>query len=163
MRRIVFLDIHFIDLGLLNTDKLRTATINRSGFRVASRIRLIILAGLWLITVSAYAQNSEGDKTSHFRNQLNQAAPFAFYGLGARLSGVAKNSADLANFNNNLLNFQEVATLNSTDAASGPAGQLGPLFNNTSCLACHSNPARGGGPNAHRAKAVNRRTAGITT
>jgi len=58
---------------------------------------------------------------------------------------VANSSADLANFNNGLLSFQEVETLNSASASSGTGGQLGPLFNNTSCAACHSNPARGGG------------------
>ncbi len=84
---------------------------------------------------------------SHFRNRLNQqvVSPFEFYGFGAPFPRVATNSADLTNFNNGLLNFQEVETLNSATAASGPAGQLGPLFNNTSCAACHSNPARGGG------------------
>ena len=58
---------------------------------------------------------------------------------------MANSSADLANFNNGLLSFQEVETLNSASASSGTGGQLGPLFNNTSCAACHSNPARGGG------------------
>jgi len=67
------------------------------------------------------------------------------YGFGAPLSGVANDPADLANFNNGLVNFQEVETLNSADALSGPAGQLGPLFNSTSCGACHSNPSLGGG------------------
>jgi CxxC motif-containing protein (DUF1111 family) len=121
----------------------------REEYQARARIlgALIITVGMWLMTASANAQNLTGARNSHFRNQSNQAstAPFAFYGFGAPLPGVAADTADLAHFNNGLLNFQEVETLNSADAPSGPPGQLGPLFNNTSCAACHSNPARGGG------------------
>lgn len=104
-------------------------------------------AGLWLLAFSAEAQIPGGGIDSHFRNQSHQesTAPFAFYGFGAPLTGIANDPGDLANFNNGLVNFQEIETLNPAHAPSGPAGQLGPLFNNTSCAACHSNPARGGG------------------
>jgi CxxC motif-containing protein (DUF1111 family) len=68
-----------------------------------------------------------------------------FTGMGDPLPGVAHNPADLAIFSNGQLNFKEVETLNSANAASGPAGQLGPLFNNVSCAACHDHPAEGGG------------------
>jgi len=146
MRRIVFLAKCFMCLWPLNGEKRKAAVISRSRLQISSAALMVIAAGLWLITINAYGENSAG-KTSHFRNQSNQAGvpPFAFYGFGAPLSGVASSSADLANFNNGLVNFQEVETLNSANAASGPAGQLGPLFNNTSCAGCHSNPARGGG------------------
>ena len=74
----------------------------------------MVTAGLWLIAFSAHAQSSSPLRTSRFRNQSNQegTAPFAFYGFGAPLSGIANNPADLAEFNNGLLNFQEVETLN---------------------------------------------------
>ena len=120
----------------------RTPSEARSYFRLA-----VLAAGWWVIAFNAYAQSSGTPRTSHFRTQSNQQgiAPFAFYGFGAPLSGIANNPGDLANFNNGLLNFQEVETLNPASAPSGPPGQLGPLFNNTNCAACHSNPARGGG------------------
>jgi len=124
--------------------KLRRQTVSQSGFG----FRLVMVtAGLWLIAFSARAQSAGTRISSHFRNHPNQegAAPFVFYGFGEPLIGIMNNSADLANFPNGLLNFQEVETLNQADAPSGPAGQLGPLFNDTSCAACHSNPARGGG------------------
>jgi hypothetical protein len=107
----------------------------------------IFNAGFWLFAMSAEAQTSSAVASSHFRNQSHQetTAPFAFFGFGEPLPGIANSSADLANFNNGLLNFQEVETSNPAHAPVGPAGQLGPLFNNTSCAACHSNPSRGGG------------------
>jgi hypothetical protein len=114
-------------------------------YLVRARFLLAMLAGgLWLIAFNAYAQSSGAGRASHFRNQSNQQGiePFAFYGFGAPLAGIATHPADLANFNNGLLNFQEVETLNP---ASAPSGPLGSLFNNTSCAACHSNPARGSG------------------
>ncbi|HZP46190.1 MAG TPA: di-heme oxidoredictase family protein [Candidatus Binataceae bacterium] len=79
-----------------------------------------------------------------------QASRFTHFGgsasaFGLPLSGIASSPVDLTNFTNGMLNFQEVETLNPADATSGPPGQLGPLFNNTSCAGCHSNPARGGG------------------
>jgi len=116
-------------------------TIHHRALRVA-----MLTSGFWLIAFVAYAQSS-ASRSSHFRNQSAQVgiAPFAFYGYGAPLTGIANNPTDLANFNNGLLNFQEVETLNPASAPAGPPGQLGPLFNNTSCAACHSNPARGGG------------------
>jgi hypothetical protein len=117
-------------------------------YLVRARFLLAMLAGgLWLIAFNAYAQSSGAGRASHFRNQSNQQGiePFAFYGFGAPLAGIATHPADLANFNNGLLNFQEVETLNPASAPSGPLGQLGPLFNNTSCAACHSNSARGSG------------------
>jgi len=125
----------------------KAASMHQSRLRLAASIFLMVAAGPWLIVGKAGAQNVTDPRTSHFRNQSRQAstAPFAFYGFGAPLPGVAQNSSDLAHFNNGLLNFQEVETLNPANSPSGPAGQLGPLFNNTSCAACHSNPARGGG------------------
>jgi CxxC motif-containing protein (DUF1111 family) len=84
---------------------------------------------------------------SHFRNQ--KPGPMVtvplFIGMGDPLPGIANNFNDLTNFSNGLLNFQETETLNPANDASGPPGQLGPLFNNSSCASCHSNPARGGG------------------
>jgi CxxC motif-containing protein (DUF1111 family) len=100
----------------------------------------------------SYAQASrfrdQGGGGSHFRNPNPNPGPATvspFAGIGDPLSGVTNNSTDLTNFSNGLLNFQEVETLNPATATSGPAGQLGPLFNGTSCATCHSNPARGGG------------------
>ena len=81
---------------------------------------------------------------SHFRNQKNSTVPI-FTGMGDPLPGVANSSPDLTNFSNGQLNMQEVETLNPATAVSGPAGQLGPLFNNTSCASCHDHPATGGG------------------
>jgi hypothetical protein len=117
-------------------------------YLVRSRFLLAMLAGgLWLIAFNAYAQSSGAGRASHFRNQSNQQGikPFAFYGFGAPLAGFATHPANQVNFNNGLLNFQEVETLNPASAPSGPPGQLGPLFNNTSCAACQSNLARGSG------------------
>ena len=54
--------------------------------------------------------------------------------FGAPLSGLT--SAQLADFADGLGDFQEVDT---------PDTGLGPIFNNTSCVACHSVPAPGGG------------------
>ena len=145
---------------LANSGKRRAATMNRSRFHIGSRTLLIITAGLWLISANAYAQNRG---PSHFRDRLNQqvVSPFEFYGFGAPFPRLATNSADLTNFNNGLLNFQEVETLNSATAASGPPGQLGPLFNNTSCAACHSQSGSWWRrPDAHGAEAVNGRTTG---
>jgi hypothetical protein len=107
----------------------------------------MLAGGLWLIALNAYAQSSGAGRASRFRNQSNQQSiePFAFYGFDAPFAGIATHSADLANFNNGLLNFQEVETLNPASAPLGPPGQVGPLFNNTSCAACQSNPARGHG------------------
>jgi CxxC motif-containing protein (DUF1111 family) len=64
-------------------------------------------------------------------------------GFGDPLGGIT--GADLDDFDDAQDDFHEVKTLNPAGAASGPSGQLGPLFNNTSCASCHSNPARGGG------------------
>lgn len=84
---------------------------------------------------------------SHFRNPRPGAMVTAplFIGMGDPIPAIANNFNDLTNFNNGFLNFQETETLNPATDASGPPGQLGPLFNNSSCAACHSNPARGGG------------------
>jgi CxxC motif-containing protein (DUF1111 family) len=134
----------FIYRELLKRRHLPTSIVyqSRSGVRLA-----MVTVAVWLIAFSVHAQSSGAPRSSHFRNQSNQqgTAPFAFYGFGVPLKGIGNNSADLANFNNGLLNFQEVETLNPASAPSGPPGQLGPLFNNTNCAACHSNPARGGG------------------
>ena len=100
------------------------------------------------LLVIALGQNSaDAQPPSHFRNPRPgglQTVPL-FIGMGDPLPGIANDFNDLTNFSNGLLNFQETETLNSADNPSGPPGQLGPLFNNNSCAACHSNPARGGG------------------
>jgi hypothetical protein len=101
---------------------------------------LIIVVALWLTTLCNNAWSFGLSQQSHFRNQ---SPPLSSFGLP--LKGIANSPADLTNFNNGLVNFQEVETLNPANAPAGPAGQLGPLFNDTSCAACHSNPARGGG------------------
>src|SRR5271170_14776 len=106
---------------------------------------LVLSCGTFSYAQASRFQDREG---SHFRNPNPNPGPATvspFAGIGDPLSGVANNSTDLTNFSNGLLNFQEVETLNPANATSGPAGQLGPLFNGTSCAACHSNPARGGG------------------
>lgn len=104
---------------------------------VAALIFLFSLAG----------QEPANAQTSHFRNPRpgGTGTVPVFIGMGDPLPGIANNFGDLTNFSNGLLNFQETETLNSATNSSGPPGQLGPLFNNSSCASCHSNPARGGG------------------
>ena len=65
--------------------------------------------------------------------------------MGDPLPGLANSPEDLTSFSNGQLNFKEIETLNSADAATGPSGGLGPLFNNVSCAGCHDHPASGGG------------------
>jgi CxxC motif-containing protein (DUF1111 family) len=108
--------------------------------RLQPRHRGLLAVALLPTTLCANAWGSGPSHLSHFRNQ---SGPLTAFGLP--LTGIANSPADLTNFNNGLINFQEVETLNPATAPTGPAGQLGPLFNNTSCAACHSNPARGGG------------------
>jgi CxxC motif-containing protein (DUF1111 family) len=106
-------------------------------------IRLPLLGMVvWLL-----GQTPASAQVSHFRNQKPTALSMlpVFVGMGDPLPGIARNFSDLTNFSNGLLNFQETETLNPANDPSGPPGQLGPLFNNNSCAACHSNPARGGG------------------
>ncbi len=88
---------------------------------------------------------SAGSQPSHFRNPRPGGGIPLFIGMGDPLPGINNNPTDLTNFSNGLLNFQETETLNPANSSSGPAGQLGPLFNNNSCASCHSNPVRGGG------------------
>ena len=71
--------------------------------------------------------------------------PPAIPGMGDPLPQITNNPTDLINFVNGQLNMKEIETLNPATNPTGPAGQLGPLFNNTSCAACHSNPALGRG------------------
>jgi CxxC motif-containing protein (DUF1111 family) len=117
--------------------------------RLVIGVEVIVVAIAAIICAeSANAQVPRGFNGigSHFRNrnpQPSQAPLFA--GMGAPLPGVANSSTDLTNFDDGLVNFQEVETLNPADAPSGPAGQLGPLFNSTSCTGCHNSPAVGGG------------------
>ncbi len=98
-----------------------------------------VLAGtLMLSATGAFAG------PSHFRNRQISTVPI-FTGMGDPLPGVANNLTDLTNFSNGQLNMQEFETLNPATDPTGPAGQLGPLFNNTSCATCHDHPATGGG------------------
>jgi CxxC motif-containing protein (DUF1111 family) len=108
---------------------------------------IVAIAAIMCVeTANAQAPRGHNGSGSHFRNRNPQPSQTPlFAGIGAPLPGVASVSADLTNFNNGLLNFEEVETLNSADATSGPAGQLGPLFNSTSCTGCHNSPAIGGG------------------
>jgi hypothetical protein len=103
-----------------------------------------LAAAFCSLIVSADAWSGGTTHNSHFRTQgppgETALAPFAFSGFGVPLPAIASSPTDLVNFNNGLLNFQEVETLNPANSLSGPAGQLGPLFNDTSCAACHSNP-----------------------
>lgn len=105
-------------------------------------IKMSIVVGIMLI-LSAGSANSQ----THFRNQKSGLNPtFSTYsGMGDPLAAMTSNSIDMTNFVNGQLNMKELETLNSATNPTGPAGQLGPLFNNTSCAACHSNPAMGGG------------------
>jgi mono/diheme cytochrome c family protein len=107
----------------------------------------LILAVTAVAVVSLLGPGSSSAGPSHFRNAKPGGAGFAplFRGIGDPLPGVAKSNGDVSNFNDGLLNFQETETLKPASNPSGPPGQLGPLFNNNSCAACHSNPARGGG------------------
>jgi CxxC motif-containing protein (DUF1111 family) len=148
MQRSICLIVLISNALLLKRDQRRAiAALKRSNGFISTLLLLTLASSMCLISLSAHAQTSANIPPTHFRNQTSQVGtlPFVFYGFGAPLSGLANNSADLTNFNNGLLNFQEVETLNSANATSGPVGQLGPLFNNTSCAACHSNPTRGGG------------------
>jgi CxxC motif-containing protein (DUF1111 family) len=109
---------------------------------MAYGIRILVAAGLTLIMFVGSA-NSQ----SHFRNlKPGISAGYPIYsGMGDPLPGIANNPTDLTNFINGELNMKEIETLNPATNGSGPAGQLGPLFNNTSCASCHSTPAMGGG------------------
>ncbi len=84
---------------------------------------------------------------THFRNLKSGLNPsFSTYsGMGEPLPSMNSNAGDLRNFINGQQNMKEIETLNSAKNPTGPAGQLGPLFNNTSCADCHSNPTVGGG------------------
>lgn len=118
---------------------------NNAAFEVL-RLRRTPAASLILL-LCVFTANSANAEPSHFRNPKPGGlltVPL-FIGFGDPLPGVAGNFGDLTNFSNGLLNFQETESLNPASAASGPPGQLGPLFNNNSCASCHSNPARGGG------------------
>jgi CxxC motif-containing protein (DUF1111 family) len=117
-----------------------------NSIREISRLRWSSAASLILLFCVLGADRANA-QPSHFRNPKPGGfltVPL-FIGFGDPLPGVAGNYNDLTNFSNGLLNFQETETLNPATDASGPPGQLGPLFNNTSCAACHSNPTRGGG------------------
>jgi len=144
MRLIVTSDHEHHVLGILPA-KLR---LNRRPGIVVGRVLLALTAFVLVLgTATASAQQPGRTTNTHFRNRTPQQgiAPYAFSGYGAPLPAIAGSPGDLANFNNGLLNFQEVETLNPANSSSGPAGQLGPLLNDTSCAACHSNPTRGGG------------------
>jgi CxxC motif-containing protein (DUF1111 family) len=110
------------------------------------RIGLIRVATL-VFLVCLLKGTPSSAQVSHFRNKKpgrSGTVPL-FVGMGEPMRGIANNYGDLSNFSNGLLNFQETETLNPANDSTGPPGQLGPLFNNNSCAACHSNPARGGG------------------
>jgi mono/diheme cytochrome c family protein len=146
-KRLMLQIVNFIIFEFSKADCRKRA--RRVDFRTAGRHpRLAIwTAAFCALVFSAEAWSAGPPGGSHFRNRGagSSQSGVAFDGFGAPLPAIANSPADLANFNNGLMNFQEVETLNPANAPSGPAGQLGPLFNNTSCAACHSNPARGGG------------------
>ena len=101
----------------------------------------LLTLGFILVLVGAAAAHEH----THFRNRKLSHREAVYYGMGDPLPAIASSPDDLINFNNGQLNMKEVETLNPADNPTGPAGQLGPLFNNTSCAGCHSNPAIGGG------------------
>jgi len=104
----------------------------------------IALTGIASALSAGVNANADGGRrASHFHRQTTEVATFT--GMGDPLPGVANNQADLANFSAGQLNFKEVDTLNNANAATGPAGGLGPLFNSVSCAGCHDHPASGGG------------------
>ncbi len=106
--------------------------------------RILILT--WaVLTILSYAESA--DCQTHFRNLKPGLNPTrsTYSGMGEPLPAMINNPADMRNFINGQLNMKQIETLNSARNSAGPAGQLGPLFNNTSCAACHSNPAVGGG------------------
>jgi CxxC motif-containing protein (DUF1111 family) len=113
--------------------------------KINSKKLFLLVTAVALVIFLAAGSSSAG--ASHFRNAKPGGGNFTplFMGIGDPLPGVAKNNGDVTNFNNGLLNFQETETLKPASDPTGPPGQLGPLFNNNSCAACHSNPARGGG------------------
>ena len=85
-----------------------------------------------------------GCSNSEAHSHKANAGIAVFTGMGDPLPGVANNSADLRIFANGQINFKEIDTLNNAQAPTGPAGGLGPLFNNVACAACHDHPAQGG-------------------
>ncbi len=98
-------------------------------------IKIPVAVGLILLLCVGSARSQ-----THFRNHTA-----GYSGMGDPLPQITNNPTDLINFVNGQLNMKEIETLNPATNPTGPAGQLGPLFNNTSCAACHSNPAMGGG------------------
>ena len=98
-------------------------------------IKIPVAVGLTLLLCVGSARSQ-----THFRNHTA-----GYSGMGDPLPEITNNPTDLINFVNGQLNMKEIETLNPATNPTGPAGQLGPLFNNTSCAACHSNPAMGGG------------------
>ncbi len=98
-------------------------------------IKIPVAVGLILLLCVGSARSQ-----THFRNHTA-----GYSGMGDPLPEITNNPTDLINFVNGQLNMKEIETLNPATNPTGPAGQLGPLFNNTSCAACHSNPAMGGG------------------
>jgi len=105
-------------------------------------IKILVATGLTFILFVG-AANSQ----THFRNLKPGIGPGypVYSGMGDPLPAITHNPTDLTTFINGELNMKDIETLNPATNATGPAGQLGPLFNNTSCAACHSNPAMGGG------------------
>ncbi len=133
--------------------------------RIAPRAEAIISIALLLLLSVNVGAAGPSHKPPHFHNAttvppLTTGTVPVFTGMGDPLAGVANNPADLTTFSNGQLNFREVDTLNSADAASGPGGGLGPLFNNVSCAACHDHPALGGGGLFIRGIRVRNRGAG---
>jgi CxxC motif-containing protein (DUF1111 family) len=113
----------------------------RNGRRISPRAQAIF--GIALMFLLGFEAKAEGHGR---RRPFNHGTVVPiFTGMGDPLPGVANNRGDLTIFSNGQLNFKEIDTLNSADASSGPNGQLGPLFNNVSCAACHDHPASGGG------------------
>src|SRR5438477_3726145 len=101
-----------------------------------SKLAVASLLGASLSLISL-AQFSDG--TSKFRavrhrvRASNFTPPSGRLNFGDPLPGLTTNQ--LAAFAAGLENFQEVDT---------PESGLGPIFNNVSCVACHSVPAVGG-------------------
>ena len=61
--------------------------------------------------------------------------PVNLDGFGAPLPAITKNTSDLGIFANAQLNFKHIITV----------PELGPIFDGTTCTACHSQPTTGGG------------------
>jgi len=98
-----------------------------------SRIALGAVALVICVRTILSAPNAcAGPASPGAKSKLNH--PINLDGFGAPLPAVMRSIPDLATFAAGQLNFRQIQTV----------PQLGPLFNGTSCIGCHSQPAMGG-------------------